>query len=92
MLACCVAPGCGLSVVNVSTVCQSCGAVVSTGHRSESCLQHVLIHTPVSFPFPISLHCIQKVYKTEKVGNYVQNTNGSYVLNYVLCKCVCAEG
>lgn len=74
----------------------------SSYHRSSSfvCCSDP---TPLSLSFPVSLSAVsfqnvlkkrekkQKKKKKKKEGNYVKNTNGSYVLNDVVHACVCAE-
>lgn len=78
-------------MVSVRTVCQSCGAVVTTGHPVLSVVLTLLLF---AFHFlSLSAVSIQKIEKTmKKEGNYVHSTNGSYVLNDVVHECVCAEG
>lgn len=71
----------------------------SSYHRSSS-FECCPDPTPLSLSFPVSLSAvsIQNVFKKrekkkqKKEGNYVNNTNGSYVLNDVVHECVCAEG
>ncbi len=78
---------CGVTVVSVRTVCQSCGAVVTTGHPVLSVVLTLLL-----FPFHFLSLSGREKKKQKKEGNYVNNTNGSYVLNDVVHECVCAEG